>query len=92
MSDGATQQACERSEPSPGARRTQRHRERRSRGDVPLAFDLYREGVDRLVELGWLPEIRRADRKAVIDAFVRFSTRSLELGVRPKPSGAVTRY
>jgi hypothetical protein len=69
--------------PSPGAERVRRFRQRRRQGDISVGLELYQAGIDRLIELGWLRAIDRANRKAVTEAFLKFTGRAFNLGVEP---------
>jgi hypothetical protein len=76
-----------RKNPSPGAVRTRRYRERRKQGNMLLEIDVYQGGIDCLIEFGWLRDVDRSDRRAVTDAFLRFTRRAFELRIKPKSSG-----
>jgi hypothetical protein len=79
----AEQAAEQRNNPSPGALRMRRFRQRRKHGDISVELQLYQAGTERLIELGWLRAIDRANRKAVTEAFLKFAGRAFNLGVEP---------
>ena len=54
------------------------YRRRRQEGVVFLSLLLDSETVDDLVSLAWLEPERRADKRAVLSAFIRFASRAFE--------------
>src|SRR5437763_1588105 len=74
--EGAEQVAERRNNPSPGALRMRRFRQRQKQGDVSVELKLYQAGVDRLIELGWLRAMDRGNRKAVTAAIGNFTERA----------------
>jgi hypothetical protein len=81
--EGAEQAAEQRNNPSPGTLRSRRFRQRRKQGDTSVQLELYRAGIERLIELGWLREIDRGNSKAVTEAFLNFAGRAFNMGVEP---------
>jgi hypothetical protein len=67
--------------PSPGARRTRRWKERRKRGSIVAAVELGPEMTSGLVRLGWLPAANIGDKTAIAGALVRLAEASIKLGV-----------
>jgi hypothetical protein len=80
---GGGQATERRNDPSPGALRMRRFRQRRKQGDVSVEMELYQAGIERLIELGWLRKDNRGNRKAVTEAFLKFAGRAFNMGVGP---------
>jgi hypothetical protein len=62
---------------SPGALRTRRYRDRRKRGAVAVAPELYADDIERLIRLGWLTPTARENKDVIERAVVAFTNAAL---------------
>jgi hypothetical protein len=69
-------------EPSPGALRMRRARERKRQGAVTIDFLVDADAIQNMIEFGWLDPARRGNRAAGARAIVSLAARALALRTR----------
>jgi hypothetical protein len=68
-------------QPTAGAERTRRWRQRGRNGFVVVSLEVATDAVNDLVRLGWLDATRRSSREAVTSALIQLAKTAFKVGV-----------
>jgi hypothetical protein len=71
------QMAAQPVQPSPGAERTRRWRQRKQRGQVVVSLDVSADLMEKLIRRGWLDAAKRGDKKAIAATIVEVVERAI---------------